>query len=320
MGPQVWPLGCFKGGREEAELTKGRSKAMKEMEKYDSDSHSSGTKWKVVGAFLFGAVLLGNIFLLSKVRKLEDQADTERTVLRAEIAKLQESIAVESGDQARKLREMRKDLDETSKTAVSRARSEAQRQTKRVEKLIGEKQREQQEMLLDQLGGLDSATKTNSDSIETVKGTVDGVQSAVDENSTRLGETAVALEATSSELRGALDGVGGDMDRYAAAIDALRMKGERDVTSFVLAKSRTRKKVQDIQVRLRNTDVSKGRYTLEVMADDRTFVQKDRYVNQPVEFYVIGASQPYEIVVTSVKKDQIVGYLATPKTQQLAQR
>ena len=293
---------------------------MEEMKKYEGGSENAGAKWKVVGAFLFGAVLLGNILLMSKVRTLEDQAETERKMLRSEIAKLQDNVASNSGTQARQLREMRKDLEETSKTAANRARSEAQRQSSRVAKTIAEKQREQQDMLLGQLTGIDSETKNNRDSIETVKGSVDSVRSTLDENSSKLGETAAALESTSNELRGAIDGVGSDVEKHAATIEALRMKGERDVTSFVLAKSRLRTKVQDIQVRLRNADVSKGRYTLEVMADDRTFIQKDRYVNQPVEFYVIGASQPYEIVVTSVKKDQIVGYLATPKTTQMARR
>ena len=290
------------------------------MKKYEGGSEGSGKKWKVVGAFLFGAVLLGNVFLMSKVHTLENQAESERMTLRSEIAKLQENVAANSGTQTRQLREIREDLEETSKATTNRARSEAQRQSSRVAKVIAEKQREQQEMLLGQLTGIDSEAKNNRDSIETVRGSVDGVRSAVDENNLKLGETAAALESTSSELRGAIDGVGSDMERHEAAIEALRMKGERDVTSFVLAKSKERKKVQDIQVRLRNADVNKGRYTLEVMADDRVFIQKDRYVNQPVEFYVIGASQPYEIVVTSVKKDQIVGYLSTPKTTHMARR
>ncbi len=293
---------------------------MEEMKKYEGGSEGSGKKWKVVGAFLFGAVLLGNVFLMSKVHTLENQAESERMTLRSEIAKLQENVAANSGTQTRQLREIREDLEETSKATTNRARSEAQRQSSRVAKVIAEKQREQQEMLLGQLTGIDSEAKNNRDSIETVRGSVDGVRSAVDENNLKLGETAAALESTSSELRGAIDGVGSDMERHEAAIEALRMKGERDVTSFVLAKSKERKKVQDIQVRLRNADVNKGRYTLEVMADDRVFIQKDRYVNQPVEFYVIGASQPYEIVVTSVKKDQIVGYLSTPKTTHMARR
>ena len=52
------------------------------------------------------------------------------------------------------------------------------------------------------------------------------------------------------------------------------------------------------------------------MADDKRVEKKDKNLNEPVQFYVSKARQPYEIVVNEVKKDQIVGYLATPKVQQ----
>jgi hypothetical protein len=43
--------------------------------------------------------------------------------------------------------------------------------------------------------------------------------------------------------------------------------------------------------------------------------KKDRNINEPIQFYTAKARQPYEIVVNEVKKDQIVGYLSTPKVQ-----
>jgi hypothetical protein len=42
---------------------------------------------------------------------------------------------------------------------------------------------------------------------------------------------------------------------------------------------------------------------------------KDRNTNEPIQFYVAKARQPYELVVNQVAKDQIVGYLSTPKVQ-----
>ena len=36
-------------------------------------------------------------------------------------------------------------------------------------------------------------------------------------------------------------------------------------------------------------------------------------MNEPIQFYTSKARQPYEIVVNSVSKDKIAGYLATPK-------
>ena len=60
-------------------------------------------------------------------------------------------------------------------------------------------------------------------------------------------------------------------------------------------------------------DAKRSRYTLEVLADDKRVEKKDKTINEPVQVYVAGNRQPYEIVINQVKKDQIVGYLATPK-------
>ena len=51
------------------------------------------------------------------------------------------------------------------------------------------------------------------------------------------------------------------------------------------------------------------------MADDKTTEKRDRTINEPIQLYVAGAHQPYEIVVNTVSKDEVTGYLATPKTQ-----
>ena len=66
---------------------------------------------------------------------------------------------------------------------------------------------------------------------------------------------------------------------------------------------------------LRKTDPKKNKYTVDVMADDKLSEKKDKGINEPVQFYTSKAKQPYEIVVNQVGKDQIVGYLTTPKEQ-----
>jgi len=53
---------------------------------------------------------------------------------------------------------------------------------------------------------------------------------------------------------------------------------------------------------------------MTVYADDRAIVKKDKTVGEPVIFYVGNSRMgPYEIVVFKVNKDQITGYLSTPK-------
>jgi rhamnose utilization protein RhaD (predicted bifunctional aldolase and dehydrogenase) len=42
--------------------------------------------------------------------------------------------------------------------------------------------------------------------------------------------------------------------------------------------------------------------------------KRDQTIHEPIQLYVTGAHQPYEIVVNAVKKNEVAGYLATPKT------
>jgi hypothetical protein len=66
---------------------------------------------------------------------------------------------------------------------------------------------------------------------------------------------------------------------------------------------------------LNKADQKRSKYTMTVLADDKTIEKKDKTAGEPVQFYVKGTARyaPYEIVVFDVNKNQITGYLATPK-------
>jgi len=59
--------------------------------------------------------------------------------------------------------------------------------------------------------------------------------------------------------------------------------------------------------------MKKNKFTLNVMADDKLTEKKDRNINEPLQFYVSKAL--YEIVINSVGKDTVSGYLSSPKYQ-----
>ena len=99
---------------------------------------------------------------------------------------------------------------------------------------------------------------------------------------------------------------------------ALVARGDRNYFKFErLKKSKAPQKIGDIAVVLKKTEPGKNRYSLDVIADDKNPVEKkDKGVNEPLQFYVFSKSnQPYELVVNQVGKDEISGYLATPKVQ-----
>jgi len=133
------------------------------------------------------------------------------------------------------------------------------------------------------------------------------------------------IESTKSDLeatKGKLDRATGDMGVMSGLIahnrddlEELKRRGDRNYYEFTLPKAKSPQRVGPVQMTLNKADQKKSRYTLTVFADDRSIEKKDKTAGEPVQFYMKGASRmaPYEIVVFDVGKNQIVGYLSTPK-------
>jgi predicted nucleic acid-binding Zn-ribbon protein len=142
---------------------------------------------------------------------------------------------------------------------------------------------------------------------------------------TEVGGAKKDIEATKNDLeatKSKLDRATGDMGVMSGLIahnrddlDELRRRGDRNYYEFTLKKTKTPQRVGPVQVNLTKTDQKKSKYTVTVFVDDRAIEKKDKTTGEPVQFYVKGASRmaPYEMVVFDVGKDQINGYLSTPK-------
>jgi SMC interacting uncharacterized protein involved in chromosome segregation len=131
--------------------------------------------------------------------------------------------------------------------------------------------------------------------------------------------TRSELEKTIADLkstRGDLGVQSGLIATNSKELGALRALGERNYVEFKLAKEKSARKVGDLMIRLKSADPKRNRYTIEVIADDKMVEKKDKTLNEPVQFMLSKATQPFEIVVNDVKKDLISGYLASPKVQQ----
>jgi len=124
------------------------------------------------------------------------------------------------------------------------------------------------------------------------------------------------LEATKAKLSSTVGDLGvqsGLIARNQEELDQLKRSGERNIFELHLTRSKTPTHVGPIQVTLTKTDPKKFKYTLMVVADDKTIEKKDKTADEPVQFYIKGATKPYEIVVFDVTKDKVNGYLSTPK-------
>jgi hypothetical protein len=144
-----------------------------------------------------------------------------------------------------------------------------------------------------------------------------------------VNKTAFALTATRSEVadqRREVTAVTAKLSdgvkKNADAVADLRRKGERDVVEFDVRKPSRPESwtVGDIRVELRKADVKHAKYDIVLHVDDLRLERKDLTVNQPVPFLVGPDRARYELVVTSVERDRIRGYVTKPKDRALAER
>jgi septal ring factor EnvC (AmiA/AmiB activator) len=107
--------------------------------------------------------------------------------------------------------------------------------------------------------------------------------------------------------------------RNATELSDLRKKGERDFFEFDIKKDKKvpMQRVADIQVGLDNADVKNRRYDLTIQVDDNK-LKKTAPINEPIQFLVGRDKLRYELVVNTVDKDRIRGYLSVPKDKVLS--
>jgi len=144
-------------------------------------------------------------------------------------------------------------------------------------------------------------------------------QMATDLNSTKtdVASTKADLDATKSQMQSMKGDMGvqsGLIARNHDEVEELKRIGERDIFEFTLTKTKTPQHVGPILLQVRKLDAKHFRYTMNVVADDKTVEKKDKTAGEPVQFYVHGARAPYEIVVFDVTSSQAKGYLSTPKS------
>jgi hypothetical protein len=196
---------------------------------------------------------------------------------------------------------------EVTEQKVGMTQAELARAKSRAETILKEQTASDQKLTAQ----LSQAQKENEEKIGAVATDVSGAKKDIE-------STKNDLEAT----KGRLDRATGDMGVMSGLIahnrddlEDLKRRGDRNYYEFTLKKTKTPQRVGPLQVNLTKTDQKKSKYTVTVFVDDRVIEKKDKTAGEPVQFYVKGASRmaPYEMVVFDVGKDQITGYLSTPK-------
>ena len=176
------------------------------------------------------------------------------------------------------------------------------------------------------------AAKANSSDVDGLrKETTSRLDEVQQDSNTKFGNVSGEVTGLKQDLLASRDdwgrqlldvknGLSERIARNSGELAELRKRGERDYFEFDIRKNSKQpfNRVADIQLSLLKTDVKKHKYNVAVQVDDHRLEKKDRTVNEPVQFLVGRDQLRYEVVVNSVEKDHIRGYVSAPKDKVLS--
>ncbi len=121
------------------------------------------------------------------------------------------------------------------------------------------------------------------------------------------------IDATRQDLTNAKAELGDSIAKTHGELVVLQKKGERNYYEFSIDKSKQFSRVGPMGLRVRKANEKHQYADLELMVDDRTLQKKHVNLYEPAMFYMSDSDQPVQVVINSVTKNHIKGYIAEPK-------
>jgi chromosome segregation ATPase len=282
----------------------------------DTPTKSGGVHGGIIAALVIVLLIAlgGDWYFANRSNQLNDQIATMRSDTQAQMAKLGDATNTLLEQRMAALNDDLKAAHDSASTALRQARSEAKKEAAQITERI----EDQQKQVSDEMSQLKDATNSATSKITEVSSDVSNVKTDVTGVKSDVASTQSELEKTGTELKRVVGDMGvmsGLIATNSKDLQALRDLGDRNYYEFTLSKGQLTKKVGDVTLTLKKADPKRNRYTMEVLADDTRLEKRDKTINEPVQLYVSGDRQPYEIVVNQVSKDEVKGYLATPKVK-----
>jgi hypothetical protein len=217
--------------------------------------------------------------------------------------------------QSAALEEMTRKLDETSsqnRASIDAVAQKVGMTRQELSKKAAALQR-QEKVMESRLSAQEEQTKQQ---FGAVSGQVNGVKTDVGKVRDDVTATRSELEATKAKLEHAIGDLNKESELIATTHDELEIlkhRGDRNYYEFTLTKSKEATHLANVGLQLKKADPKKNQFTLYVMADDKRIEKKDKTVNEPLQFYTGREHRLFEVVVNTVEKNKVTGYLATPK-------
>jgi len=284
----------------------------------EGEKHAPDRYKRVSGALAAGLVLAlaGVGYLWMRSNDLATQIANAQDSTKQQVSKLSEATTALLEQRLASVNEELGSAIKESAATVNSALKQTRTQMSHQGDEFRGKLEQQQQQLTGELTDLKTATASADSKIQDVTTDVSAVKTDVNGVRAGVASTKEDLDKTTADLKRVIGDMGtmsGLIATNAKDLEALRALGERNYIEFDLSKRQPMQKIGDVTVTLKNSDPKRNRYTVEILADDKSVSKRDKTVNEPVQFYLSKSKQPYEIVVNQVKKDEVVGYISEPK-------
>jgi hypothetical protein len=271
---------------------------------------ASGFDWKI--GVLFGivvALIAANVYWYMQLDKVKKQLTAADDAAQSRIDKLEEATSVNTRTARKTVDQLREQLERARRQANQAAGDAKDEALKKVDETRAALEAAQAQAKQELSSDISKVRDAADSKISEVGTQVTAVKGDVASTKSELEKTVADLKRATGEL----DGHSVLIATNQKELSALQALGERTYVQFTVAKAKVPQKVGDVSILLKKADLKKKSYTIELTFDDQQVEKRDRTVNEPVQFYTSKAKQPYEIVVNSVNKDAIKGYLSIPK-------
>ena len=161
-----------------------------------------------------------------------------------------------------------------------------------------------------------SLKKADRSQLEELQGQTEGIKNEVALVNSGLADVREASSANRASIGRAekqisrLDqGLNDTKSHLSQVAESLK----RDRYDFELHEKAGYVKVREVSLRLKDVDLRRQRYDLDLVVNGKWIRKRHQNANEPVSFYVKGADKTYEVVITKIDKKQVAGYLSVPK-------
>ena len=157
---------------------------------------------------------------------------------------------------------------------------------------------------------------SESQRLKKLQSQLDRQGNAIDQQGKAIADTQSQLDATKGDLSNTRTELSGSIARTHDELVLLQKKGERNYYEFDIAKSKSFQHEGPLGVRLRKANSKRQYADLDLVVEDQTVTQKHVNLYQPAMFFTPDSPQPAELVINSISKDRIHGYVSAPKYRQ----